>query len=83
MRHERGTFCLQGETLERLRAFAEKSGLSQSMIVDGLLSQGLEHLERHWPPDMLNRGVFTGGKAQTGIEKALRSRRRSRKARSA
>jgi len=79
MRHERGTFYLQEETLERLRAFCEKSGISQSQVVDGLLIQGLEHLERDWPPDVLIRGVFADGKAQEGIKKAARSRSRSRK----
>ena len=74
MRHERGTFTLQEETLERLRAFAGRSGLSQSVIVDGLLIEGLEYLERHWPNDKPLPGVFTKRTAEAGIRKAAKSR---------
>ena len=80
MRHERGTYYLQEETMERLRAFSERSGIPQSKVVDRLLMQGLEHLERHWPGELPISGAFSNGKAAAGIRKVAKGRRNSQKA---
>jgi hypothetical protein len=84
MRRERGTFCLQEETLERLRAFSQKTGVPQSQVVDGLLTEGLEHLQRHWPVDVAGhedviRGIFANGKNRTGRRKSAKGRRKAKK----
>lgn len=46
----RNTFCLEKETARRLKEFSRRTGFSQSMLMDQMVSQSLDHLEKHWKP---------------------------------
>ena len=48
MRKVQGSFCLPRETLQRLQHFSKSSGIPQSVLVERMLSRGLDLLETHW-----------------------------------
>jgi hypothetical protein len=48
MRNTKGTFCLGHETLRKLQGLSQQTGVSQSALVDIILSSGLIHLEKNW-----------------------------------
>jgi hypothetical protein len=62
------TFCLAHPTLKKLRAFARRSGIPQSALVESILSQGLRHLEKNWrsTDDVLKRALAVNGKNPKG-----------------
>jgi predicted DNA-binding protein len=44
------TVCMNDETFRRLKQFSRNSGLSQSTLVEQMVSRGLTHLEKNWLP---------------------------------
>jgi hypothetical protein len=80
MRRDRGTYWLREDTMDRLRAFSERSGLTQSKLVDSLLSEGLDHLERNWPSELPVRGAFSKSRVVSDIRKANPKRKAPQKA---
>jgi predicted DNA-binding protein len=44
------TVCMDDETFRRLKQFSRSSGLSQSTLVEQMVSRGLTHLEKNWLP---------------------------------
>lgn len=80
MRHDRGTYWLREDTKDRLRAFSERSGLTQSKLVDSLLREGLEHLERNWPSELPVRGAFSRSQIVSDIRKSSTKRKSPQKA---
>lgn len=48
MRKISGTFCIEETTLRRLQDFSKKSGIPQSQLVEHMVLEGLNHLERQW-----------------------------------
>lgn len=66
--------------MERLRAFCERSGITQSKLVDSLLREGLDHLERNWPGEVPVRGAFSKSRLVSDIRKANSKRKAPQKA---
>jgi hypothetical protein len=59
MRKINGTFCIERTTLRRLQGFSKKSGIPQSQLVERMVLEGLNHLERRWrSPDELLQSAF-------------------------
>ena len=48
MRKVQGSFCLPRETLQRLQVFSKSTGIPQSVLVERMLTRGLDLLEAHW-----------------------------------
>jgi hypothetical protein len=64
MRKINGTFCIERTTLRRLQGFSKKSGIPQSQLVERMVVEGLNHLERRWqsPDDILHEAFDAIGK---------------------
>jgi len=72
----KGTFCLEARTLRRLQEFSNRSGISQSALVDELLSEGLTHLEKNFWPTAV---VVRKGYQEANISQRVARRQRGRK----
>ena len=59
MRKINGTFCIEKATLRRLQDFSKKTGIPQSQLVERIVLEGLNHLERRWrSPEELLQTAF-------------------------
>ncbi len=42
------TYCMAPTTVERRKVFSQKSGISQSQLVDRFVARALDHVESNW-----------------------------------
>jgi hypothetical protein len=62
------TFTLERATLKRLQSFSRRSGVMQSVLVNQMVSRGLEHLAKNWRPatDLLDQ-AFVHASVDRGL----------------